>query len=239
LGVFVRSSPFRLLVLSILLSIPLFALSSEFNSLQKGDQALQYGLNYDFTLQGFKGTAISYQVFPWSNWALRGGFSLSVTNYDIEERAQISDGPYWYGEGSANLEEWYRSFTGRVQLVYFTQGKPISVFLGIGPHLEFRRRRDDRITFRSDGYELYQTRTATETKSTKIGAELSVGIQYPIASRFTVHVEYGGKLLHESSESAEQYWHELEFESSYLRFDETRAWDFFTSPVLVGLSVYF
>ncbi len=213
--------------------------NSRFNSNRKGDQALNFAFYYDFVLSSFKNNAVSYQVFPWNNWALRGGVSYWSRNYEIRHQTGLSDGPYYYDEGSEDLEEWNRGFISRVQITYYTQSQPVSAFIGAGPYVEFRRSRYDNVYFQWGDYEFYQTREAEEYKSSYIGGEVSVGVHLPLASRFAIHAEYGGKLVYEKTDRVRQYWNEIEFEESYLSYRESKGWDFNMSSIVLGLSVYF
>lgn len=232
-----------LALLLLVFSIPSIVFSESktisYNNNQKGSRALQFRLSSDFTLTSFQGSAFSGQVFFRDNWAIRAGAGFTYGDEAVLFEQGLANDMDVYQEDQIELEEWSKYFSAIAQVLYYHQGEPLSLYFGFGPYFSYSSSRYDDAGFGFDGNFLYLARSASESTTREIGGELCFGVQLPVASRFAVHAEYSGRLIHNKHEWLYQYFNESEIESSYLQSREVNRWDIVSNGVRFGLSFYF
>jgi len=198
--------------------------------LNDSSRAIQFGIGNYFDVEAFNSKSISFKKHLSAETAIRVGIVLSASSYKEEANSRDYINDTLISSKSISYSPTY-SISAEVStlyLWYLSTQSDFYLFLGLGPELRFDRREYST----SDYYD--------QNRTWSIGMEGSIGAEWFVTHRFSLHAEYLANALYVGSK--ENGWN-TDVNGNRLvveDFDNTStAWRFQSGTVAFGLSIYF
>ncbi len=208
------------------------------SALQKGSQALQFGVGYDFKLSPFQGATISYERFVRDRLALRVGAGISMDYSKGPYVEEFRDGGI--GSGEVDVALWRHAYSISCHLVSYRAGQ-VALFYGGGPKVTYSNYLDQRYSFypSSSGGDIYSSRRRYWDRSWGVGLEGVAGVQWVLNDRFRLLAQYATAVMYGRSfrERLEEY--ERQTYGSSRETDDRYFVQVTPQAVQAGLSVSF
>ncbi len=156
-------------------------------ALQKGSQALQFAIGYDFKLSPFQGATISCERFLRDRLALRLGGQISTDYSDGPLVDRYQDGIT--GSSQVDIARWRHEYSVSCHLVSYRDGR-VGLFYGGGPKVTYSNYLyEDFYVNVYDGH-VASNRWRTWEYSWGVGLEGVVGVQWVLNDRFRLQAQY-------------------------------------------------
>ncbi|HMA61483.1 MAG TPA: hypothetical protein VKP78_02425 [bacterium] len=200
-----------------------------------GTHSVQFRVQDCFTLSSFKGGLISYKYHFNDRNALRIGVNNNIDLREIEEDYDVYMMDTSHYEIFSENKDIDISFTIEY-LRYFNPDDEIKLFLGGGlktGYSSYKEENDDDSDITSNYYNRYITGLRT-------GLTLSYGMEWKFRKNMALHAEYGNDIIWNFYKSKrEHHVNPDETDHKDIRTEIQKGIDFYSTGVLLGLSVYF
>jgi hypothetical protein len=222
------------------------------NSLRPDTWALEFGINYNFTLTSFQGSVLSIKRQLNSHEAIQVGIggSLSDQSGGGSTRYNLGD-TLAYGNSQAGA-----SNAGGIQLnlqyVYYPNPEAdVNFYFGAGPTFGYSRSSGNTnytpaLPVPADSTVIINYPGSTNQNSTSWNAGVSAmaGVECFLWKYVSIHAQYGLNLTYGESNYTSGYAYEILrngtlISSTSASHSSSHAWQVYASSVLFGLSVYF
>ncbi len=218
----------KLFLFLMILALTTCTLHARENSLEKGKKALQFGVNSNFTLGSFQGSAISIKKHNSDGSAWRFGMSLYLDFGGIGHSRWTEDSLIVDDNGDDNSQKIGLDLQ---KIFYPNREAEVNIYYGLGPTLVFENSKRQ-----SYAYSSMDIRTKTD-KAWRVGGRVLVGAEWFATKNISLMAEYSSSLLYRYRKTTQETRYDngsvdgteyssdaLQFASSYVRF---------------GLSAYF
>ena len=195
-------------------------------------RAMQFGITSYLRLSDFNGGTIAYQsnLSPDAAWRL--GATVNVSDSRGDESFIYIDGEDTEASGDETVRSCDLALT--CQWLRY-RGDVLSVYFGGGPRLSFTYSR-------SEGY-TFQTWTQYErhywSRTFGVGLEGCLGVQWTATDWLAIHAEYVTRLTYQHTNVEEDEWSLEGDEEHVKRTTSVDAFEFDSTGVRFGVSVYF
>ncbi len=184
--------------------------SKQVNSLKKGNWAIQFQINDNFSLSSFQGSSISAKYHFSNKKALRFGLTLSGGFSDKNGDVLI--------ESSTNNQNIGISTQ---YTIYPAVNKEVNFFFGFGPNV---------VLVHTNTESKYQnTQTNIEDTHWSIGVSGIVGVEWFVKRSISFLAEYSSSFNYNSDKRKDSHDNE----------SHTKSYDLNSKSVKFGLSLYF
>ena len=202
----------------------------------EGQQAVQFTVDDNFTLESFQGQMFSYQRFLSDTRAIRVAAGLFLDRDDRDMEEELSGGDY---VGSADVTYWKYEGTLKIQMLFYRGAGPVRFFYGAGPKFSISDYHNEYVDFFTSGGDLeYRIRT-DDTDEWSFGLQAMAGVEWFINDMFALHAEYGVSGMYVFSENVDEEVHSSNDAYSWRRATTTSSPEFTSDGVRFGLSVHF
>ncbi len=198
--------------------------------LNDSSRAIQFGIGNYLDVEAFNSKSISFKKHLSAESAIRVGIVLSASSYKEQANTRDYVSDTLISSNSVSYTPTY-SISAEIStlyLWYFSTQSDFYLFLGLGPEMRYDRR--DYLT--SDYYD--------RNRTWSIGMEGSVGAEWFVSHRFSIHAEYLASALYAGSK--ENGWNtDINGNPLVIQdFENTStSWRFQSGTVVFGLSIYF
>ena len=224
-----------LIILILLVTIALSAQTEQDSARVFKPHSIQFRVQDCFSLSSFKGGLISYKYHFNDRNALRIGVNNNIDYRELEDDYDVYMMDTSHYEVFSENRDINISFTIEY-LKYFNPEDEIKLFLGGGLKTTYGRYKeeyDDDSDISSNYYNRYITDFRT-------GLTLSYGVEWKFRKNMALHAEYGHDIFWVFYKSKREH-HVNPDETDYkdIRTEIQKGIDFYSTGVLLGLSVYF
>jgi hypothetical protein len=182
------------LALFVLAALSVAAEAGDYAStLQKGSQALQFGVGYDFKLSPFQGATISYERFVRDRLALRVGAHVST---------RYSDGPHAEelqvdveAREEVDLTDWQHDYSLSCQLVSYREGR-VALHYGGGPRVTYSNYYNEDFYLYGWGTEISSRSSSSWSHSWGVGLGGLAGVHWVLNDRFRLQAQYATTFMY-------------------------------------------
>ena len=225
----------------LLLSYSQPGYSQEINDTSKvfQDFSLQFRVVL-FELRSFQGGLISFKYHFNDHFALRTGIGLSIDNFDKEEDREL----LYVDTLTYNAKSEYRRFTfiSPIQfLFYINPENDIKVFVGLGPYFTYSNNTMKNTDYDHSNDFYGNIYIESISKNYSLGLSSVYGVEWFITENMSLTAEYGFTFSFYNRESSRVNMRvNPEYENIVERSKiKSEGWQFTSTGVLFGISIYF
>lgn len=224
-----------LIILILLVTIALSDQSEQDSARVFKSHSIQFRVQDCFSLSSFKGGLISYKYHFNDRNALRIGVDNNIDLRELEEDNDVYMMDTSHYEVFSENRDINISFTIEY-LKYFNPEDEIKLFLGGGLKTAYSRDKEE-YDDDSDINSNYHNRYITALRT---GLTFSYGLEWKFRKNMALHAEYGHDIFWVFYKSKrEHHVNPDETDHKDIRTEIQKGIDFYSTGVLLGLSVYF
>jgi opacity protein-like surface antigen len=199
---------------------------------EKGDQALQFQINSNFSLSAFEGDLISYKWMMSDRRGIRIGFGLN-SHLGTEEDSSEYPAADSLNE-NRSVDRWQHSLQVTALLVTVVPSDKAWFYYGFGPTCGYTTENTDYDYTKPDPVRY----SSGDSQHFEAGVAGIAGVEWALNSFLTLHAEYRSEFLFQLRRT-EYEGVRRGTELEYVSTTELHYWRFTSRGVRFGLSVYF
>jgi hypothetical protein len=163
------------------------------SGLDKGSQALQFEIGYDFKLSPFQGATLSYERFLRDRFSLRVGAEINM-DYTKGPRTVELEGA---GSGSRQLDLtfWTHRYSLSCLLTSYRQGR-VAFYYGGGPKVTYANDLREYFDYGVSGSTSITYQDRWWDHSWGVGLEGIVGAHWILNDRFRLQAQYSNAVMY-------------------------------------------